>query len=136
MGARAAVADRHAAELVLVVADGRVGVARYGLVNCVRWMPVTLDQCSLRRVEVEALVEVHRTRRRLWSTSKNARNHAQKNRTIAGVAVGEPDRAVGLGPSPAYSAAPAARNACSASVPSRSTPSTVHRVDLGEAGIA
>src|SRR3954454_21871055 len=59
MGARAPVVDVEAAELVLVPSDRRVWYRAIRLVELTQWDPRDLRPMSLRRVQVEPLMEVH-----------------------------------------------------------------------------
>ena len=99
-------------------------------------LPSRPTSATLRRVEVETLVEVDATPAAVTRRSRRTdAANAQKNAIICGIAVRELHASSRPShPSPAYSATPAARKASSDRTPIRSSPPLVHRLDLGELG--
>ena len=109
--------------------------ARYGCVELRAWHAGDVGPELLRRIEIEALVQIHaNTQTRLIDREESTQPRAEE----AGSSLDRCSRSVTFpsrfAPSPAYSASPAARNASSDRAPMRSTPSAIALLDLGELG--
>ena len=89
-------------------------------------MSVTETNVALRRRGRGPRASTHATRSRDSSTLKNRRNHAQKKAIIEASVLAKTTFPSRFAPSPAYSAAPPARKACSESVPRRTPPLRSH----------